>query len=52
MCQRAVMTYAVKEEIVGRDEPPAHSSPRFCGDTRTNAAKSSFEFSEEDNDNM
>jgi hypothetical protein len=41
------MIYAVNEELIGRIEPPARSSPRFCGDTSTNAAKSSFELSQQ-----
>jgi hypothetical protein len=41
---REILPYLVHDEIIGRCEPEARASPRFGGDTRIKARKSSFEF--------
>jgi hypothetical protein len=38
-----MLIYVVNEEILRQFEPPARAGPRFCGDTRPKARKSSFE---------
>jgi hypothetical protein len=44
--QRVILIYVVKGQFLRPFEPPAHATPYFHRDNRTNKAKSLFELAE------